>query len=411
MPKLRAALLPLFLALAVVAPRAVFAADLRVDDLELLTHGTFKQDSGTFDVSSRLYFILSLEGGDKFSGLLKMNFLNSDIENALNLSNSNLGSAPPAYDQTYESALANRINNLISPQLMTVAVTAKSVFDLPLDLAYFVGQMDNFCSGDDFIPLFGTAPFSTDLRGPMVYPNGVGGNPNVWFDGIYQPDGTGFRLSTTPNFSSKSIGYMYFYQDSNVGSGTWSGDLRYSVNSPLVKADFFAGATTGGAYGVYRGGMLFYATTGDVGEFFAQMGVTRWDPSQPFSINDIFFLFEPRIRFGTMAQAVITLFYHPSWYDQVNYISEQNAMDASFDLRFGRIAEHGSQGGVQTLFAFRPETTDPVNVPALAIDTSPYYSIIKGNVRWDFKLDLRVFPFPSEWYGMFSPYIGLKTSY
>jgi hypothetical protein len=402
MPKLRAGLLPLIIALAVAAPQALIAADLRVDDLELLTHGVFNQDTNTFDVSSRLYFILSLEGGDKFSGLLKMNFLNSDIENALTLANTQSTSDP--------GDLQNRINNLISPQVMTVAVTAKSVFNLPMDMTYFVGQMDNFCSGDDFVPLFGAAPFTTDLRGPMVYPNGVGNNPNVWFDGIYQPDGTGFRLSTTPNFSSKSIGYAYFYQDSNIGPGTWSGDLRYSVNSPLVKADFFAGATTGGSSGFYRGGLLFYASTGDVGEFFAQMGVTHWDPTQSFSINDIYFLFEPRIKFGSMAQAVITLFYHPSWYDQVNYISEQNAMDASFDLRFGHIAERGSQGGVQTLFAFRPGTIDP-NIPALAVDTSPYYSIITGNIRWDFKLDLRVFPFPTEWYGMFSPYIGFKTSY
>jgi len=408
MPKPRAALLPLFFALTALTPCALMATDLRVDDLELLSHGVLNQDTGSFDVSSRLFFALSMEGGDKFSGQLKLDFLNSDIENAMSLANTSLN---PLTSSATNADLANRINNLISPQLMLVSVTAKSVFSLPLDLAFFVGQMDNICSGDDFTTLFGTAPFSTDLRGPMVYPNGVGGNPNVWFDGIYQPDGTGFRLSTTPNFSSDSVGYAYFYQDSDVGPGTWSGDLRYSLNTSMVKTDFFAGATTGGTAGLYRGGMLFYATSGDVGEFFAQMGVTHLDPTQGFSINDVFFLFEPRIRFGPTAQAVITLFYHPSWYDQINYPSEQGAMDACLDLRFGHITERGSQGGLQTLLEFRPQTTDPINVPTLAIDSSPYYSIITGGVRWDFKLDIRVFPVPSEWYGMFGPYIGLKTSY
>jgi hypothetical protein len=410
MPKPRAVLLPLILLLCALAPCSLTAADLRIDDLELLTHGELNQGAGSFQVGSRLFFDMSMEGGDKFSGLLKLQFLNSDIEKAMSIANTSLN---PLNSSATTSDLANSINNLISPQLMTVSVTAKSVFSLPLDLAYFVGQMDNFCSGDDFTPLFGAAPFSTELRGPMVYPNGVGGNPNVWFDGIYQANGTGFRLSTTPSLSSNSIGYLYFYQDANIGPGNWSGDLRYLLNSPMVKTELFAGATTEGSEGSYRGGLLFYATTGDVGEFFAQMGITHWDPSTTFSINDVYFLFEPRINFGSSAQAVITLFYHPSWYDQIDYgsLGEQGAMDAAFDLRFGHIEDKGSQGGLQTMFAFRPETTDPVNTPSLAIDTSPYYSIISGGVRWDFKLDVRVFPIPSEWYGMFGPYIGFKTSY
>ncbi len=95
-----------------------------------------------------------------------------------------------------------------------------------------------------------------------------------------QPDGTGFRLATTPKLSANSIGYLYLYQDSNVGpGGIWSGDLRYQFNSASVKTEIFAGATTGGAYGIYRGGLMFYANSGDVGEFFAQTGVTYWDPT------------------------------------------------------------------------------------------------------------------------------------
>jgi hypothetical protein len=396
--KPRAALLPLALSLFLAAPGALGAADLRVDELELLTHGQVDEDTGAFKASSRLFFDLSMEGGDKFAGLLKMDFLNGDIENALSLANQKA---------TTDNSL-DKLNNLTSPRLRTVAVTARTIFSFPMDFSYFVGTMDNFCSGDDFVSLFGSAPFATELRGPMVYPDGVGDDPNVWYDGLHAANGTGFRLSTTPKLSPNSIGYCYIYQDSNVGSGTWSGDLRYLINSPSAKAEIFAGATTGGSYGIYRGGLLFYATSGEVGEFLAQTGVTRWDSGTSFSLDNLFFLFEPRLNFGS-SQIAITVFYHPCWYLQKdNSTYEKDAIDAAFNLRFGRIAQAGAQGGLETLLAFRPLSQE---AEPLAIDTSPYYSLIAGGIRWDFKLDLRVFPFPSEWYGIFRPFIGLKTSY
>jgi hypothetical protein len=403
----RAALAPIALATLLAAPLGLGAADLRVDQLELLTHGAMNSDNSAFEVGSRLYFDLAMQGGDKFSGLLKLDFLNGDIEKALNLANSQASTTSP--DGT---DLANRINNLISPRLRTVAITANAVFDLPLDLSYFVGTMDTFCSGDEFTPLFGAAPFGTELRGPMVYPDGVGGNANVWFDGIHAANGTGFRLATTPKLSPSSIGYFYIYQDSNIGPGTWSGDLRWLFNRESVKAEVFAGATTGSDFGTYRGGLLFYAASGDVGEFLAQAGVTRWDSGAGFGLDNLYFLFEPRINFGA-GQAAITVFYHPSFYLQHDYRDqgEKGALDAAFNLRFGTISVGGAQGGVQTLLAFRPLTLDANVTPPLAIDLAPYYSIIAGGVRWDFKLDLRLFPFPSAWYGMFRPFIGLKTSY
>jgi hypothetical protein len=86
-------------------------------------------------------------------------------------------------------------------------------------------------------------------------------------------------------------------------------------------------------------------------------------------------------------------------------------MDADFNLRFGHISQGGMQGGLEAFLALRPLTTDPVNTPPLAIDTSPYYSLITGGIRWDFKFDLRLFPFPNPWYGIFRPSIGLTTSY
>jgi hypothetical protein len=408
MPKHRAPLLPLLIAILAAAPGALNAADLKVDQLELLTHGAMNSATGAFEVGSRLFFDLSMEGGDKFAGLLRMDFLNGNIEKALSLANSSQDPLSP----TLGSDLTDRINNLISPRLRTVAVTARSLAGLPLDFSYFIGSMDVFASGDDFVTLFGAAPFATELRGPMVYPDGVGNNPNIWYDGLSEANGTGFRLGTTPGFSDNSVGYVYLYQDANRGPGIWSGDLRYLINSPMAKAELFFGATAQSPQGLYRGGLLFYAGTGDVGEFFAQAGVTHWDPSTQFSIDDLFFLFEPRLNLGA-AQVSITVFKHPSWYLQQDYgaFGEKGALDAAFNLRFGQISRNGAQGGAETLLSFRQEPGSLATTPLLSIDEAGYYSLIAGGVRWDFKLDLRLFPFPSQWYGIFRPFIGLRTSY
>jgi hypothetical protein len=408
MSKQRAAFLALAFALSAIAPRALAGAELKVDQLELLSHGELNEENGTYEVGSRLFFGMSMEGGDKFAGLLKLDFLNGNIERALGLASSDA-------DGSSDADLADRINNLTSPRLRTVAVTARDMFGMPVDFSYFVGEMDAFCSGDDFVPLFGAAPFATELRGPMVYPDGVGGNPRVWYNGIYAANGTGFKVATTPRLSERSVGYAYFYQDANVGVGTWSGDFRYLFNGSSVKAELFLGATTGdhaSSRGIYRGGILFLASSGDIGEFLAQIGATRWDAVVPLSLNDMFFLFEPRVYIGNSLVS-ITVFYHPSWYQQKDYREEgeRGALDAAFDVRFGSVSKAGMQGGLQTMIAFRPYSADTDVTPTIAVDASPYYALVSGGVRWDFKLDLRLFPFPDPWYGMFKPFIGLKTSY
>jgi hypothetical protein len=409
MPK--AALLTLASLVSAAAPSALAAAELRVDQLELLSRGALNEDSGNYEVGSRLFFDLSIEGGDKFAGLLRLDFLNSELERAMNLSNSNADSSSPSLAQD----LTDRVNNSISPNLRTVAITARSMFGLPADLTYFVGETEAFCSGEDFVSLFGTAPFATELRGPMAYPDGIGGNPRIWYDGIYTPSGTGFKIGTNSALSERATGYLYLYQDSNIGPGTWSGDLRFLVNGSTAKAELFAGATTGNQEalrGIYRCGLLFFASSGDAGEFLAQFGATRWDATGPLSLDDLFFLFEPRIYIGT-ARLAVTVFCHPGWYLQQDYseLGEKGATDINFDLRFGSVNRTGAQGGLQTLFAFRPLTQDAKLEPALAVDASPYYALVSGGVRWDFKLDLRLFPYPDEWYGMLRPSIDIQTSY
>jgi len=388
------ALVALCLAVALAAAPGAHAADLRVGQLELLSHGSINQATGAFEASSRLYFDMTIAGGDKFGGLLRLQFLNGDIEEALSLADQ---------DATAGNYL-DKLDSLVSPRFRTAAITAKSILNLPVDISYFVGDLDVFASGDDFVPLFGAAPFSTSLRGPMVYPEGVGGNTDLFYEGIHAVNGTGFRVGTNARLSERFIGYGYVYQDADLGVGGWSGDVRLLFNTPTVKVELFGGGSAWSTYGIYRAGLLFFAAPGDIGEFFLQAGVPYWDPISAFSLDNLYFLFEPRVNFG-FGVVALTVFYHPGWYRQAQ-TGETSSLDTAFNFRLGRIARDGAQGGLESLFRFRPDTSEP-----LAVDVSPYYSVISGGVEWDFKLSLRLFPYPSPWYAMLKPFIGLKTSF
>jgi hypothetical protein len=393
-----AALLALLPGTAPGTGARAYAADLQVERLELLTHGSLNEVTGSFEAATRLYFDLAIAGGDKFGGILRLDFLNGGIEEALK---ENSASLPPGATL---GDLIDRINALTSPRFRTASITAKGFAGLPLDLTYFVGLQDTFASGDDFVPLFGASPFASSLRGPMVYPEGVGGDPELFYEGLHAVNGTGLRLGTSPKLSSSFVSYLYLYQDSDLGKGFWSGDIRALLNSQNVKLELFAGASTDSSLGIYRGGLLFFASPGDIGEFFLQAGIPRWDPAAGFTVDNLYFLFEPRINFsfGTIA---LTVFYHPGYYRQ-KPTGEKSALDTAFNLRIGHLDQGGAQGGLESLLKFRPQSAEP-----LAVDVSPYYSAIAGGVEWDFKLGLRVFPFPSPWYGMLKPFIGLKTSF
>ncbi|MBL8967768.1 MAG: hypothetical protein JNG85_12240, partial [Spirochaetaceae bacterium] len=247
-------------------------------------------------------------------------------------------------------------------------------------------------------------PFATALSGPMVYPEGIGGDPNRFYDGIHAAYGTGFRLGAA---FPTAAAYAYLYQDSALGSGRWSADLRGLLDARKLKFELFAGASLdpSASYGLYRAGFLFHYAPGAVGEFYAQVGLPRLDPTAGIGIDDFYFLFEPRVNFSPGSLA-ITVFYHPAYYRQTA-TDEKGSLDLGFNLKFGSLAATGSQGGVESLLAFRTRLTDS----PLVIDVAPYYSVISAGLEWNFKLDLRVFPFPSAWYGIFRPFIGAKTSF
>ncbi len=391
-------------ALAAAAAPAAHAASLSVDQLELLSHGSLDEGTGLYAVDSRLYFGLSIKGGDKFAGLLKLDFLSSKVEEDL----ATLSGVKPDWPDSDEKKTA-LLDRIYAPglRLRTVALTARRLFGISgLEASYFIGNFGTLCAGDDFIELFGAAPFTTAMRGPMVYPSGILGNPGVYYDGIHGIYGTGFRIGLV---APRAASYLYVYQDADLGPGQWSADLRGMLDSGRLKLELFAGASyaTSSLYGYYRGGLLFYYAPGSVGEFYAQVGAPRIDPEAGLSAENFYFLFEPRVNFGAGLFA-ITVFYHPSVYRQ-KPTQETGALDLGFNLRFGNMFESARQFGIESILAFRP--TASTSDTTLAVDIAPYFSAIASGLEWNFKLDLRVFPFPATWYGMFRPFIGAKTSF
>jgi hypothetical protein len=380
------------------AAAALHAASVSVDPFSLLSHGAYDEDSGLFAVDSRLDFGLALSGGDKFAGLLRLEYRSGTVENDLYQNGLTLDAGTAT-----TSDIVAKLNAASGLALRTAAVSAREIAGLPLEATYFVGYLDSICSGDDFVRLFGAAPFATALRGPLYYPDGVGGDASLSYDGLDAVYGTGARLSLA---GEHSAAFLYLFQDSDLGQGNWSGDLRGLLDGEKIKLELFAGASLAPAcdYGLYRGGLLFDYRPGSLGEFFAQVGIPRWDPSEAFSINNFFFLFEPRVVLGPTNLA-ITVFYHPSYYRE-KATGEKGALDLCVNWKLGNLAATGSQGGLSTLLEFRPLEDSP-----LSVDIAPYFSVISWGLEWSMKLDLVVFPYPAEWYGMFSPFIGVKTSF
>lgn len=366
--------------------------DVSVPYLALLTNGRLNA-AAAFELSTRVSIDILMEGGSKFDAWFKLGFRSPSVEEYLG-SVGSLGAVPE------DEALSDIVGALA---LTTVAIQVKETFGLPLDLAAFVGHLDTFCSGSDFPALFGSKEFATKFRGYMYYPEGIGDDPSRRYDGLHEIYGTGVRL-TMPG--DKLVPFLYVYQDSWLGAGYWSADARVLLNADPVKLEAYAGASLPvSTMGTYRGGLLFYYDTGVIGDFYAQIGIPRWDPTQPFGMDMLYFMFEPRVRFGA-GTLTLSLFFHPAWYLQ-SQTNESGAMELRMDMGFGEVVEGGLRGGVELELGYDPNLA----ASALAIDAAPYVQFIRNGVRWDMKLGLRAFPFPAPWYGLFMPTIGVSTSF
>ena len=351
---IRAAALGLFLFMCARS----FPANIVIPTMELITHGV--SSGGLFTLQTYGNMVMEVQGGYKFGGSISFGLLNE----------------------------ANLEDQNLSLKFLSASMTIREAFSLPLNVVYFVGQNDIFGSGSGFAD-FGAPPLMTRYRGFLYFPNDSVTAPI--YDGIYQVQGTGMELAFTPIAGTFGL-ELYLYEDTHPAfpdPGSYSGDLRFLLNSSAVKLEGFVGGTASptAPRGIFRGGLLFYATDRNV-EFLVQMGIPRWDPSVDSSLSlDLFYLlFEPRLHLGPF-NIVPTFFWHPAYYNQLYYKTESGTFDVNLNLYFGDQTSTTLQGGLEGNFRFQSSAGE------MTVKISPWVGFSTPGVQWTVKVNTKLWPF------------------
>ncbi|MEW5815444.1 MAG: hypothetical protein AB1798_08645 [Spirochaetota bacterium] len=348
---------------------AVYSADIAVPLLELITRGYF--ENSTLVLGTRGTFDLLIGGGYKFGGRLVLN-LESDHLEDISL-NKNL-------------------------EFKSISIITQEVFRLPLNITYFTGELEDFCNGDVFTTLYGAESVGTRYRGYMYFPEGAR------YNGIYNLAGTGISISTSSSLSEVFNASLYAYQDSYLGKGYYSTDIRAILNLEKFKLESFAGYSFPiSTYGYFRAGLLLFYDTGGGGEFLTQIGVPKWDPAaDPFNIDLFYFLFEPRVSFYPLS-IILTLFWHPKYYKQ-QLTDDLGSVDINVNFQIGNPQKSPASGGLESSLKFSAHQTEQFR--ALV---SPYFSAITSGLLWNLKLNVKVFPFVLA--DMFEAFIGVRAEF
>lgn len=360
------------------------AANLTIPRFHLLTRGA--SDGGLFVLQTQADIDIQMGGGYKFGGQLSLSLASSNLEEP---------SEPgPVYDQaTIAAALRNRLG------LRSASVIVRDLFGLPLDASYFVGEHSRLVNGDIFPTQFGTTIVASDVRGLLYFPTGVA------YNGLHAIDGTGILLSS-PGLAPWLFVDAALYQDAYLGPGYYSTDVRAALNFSRFKVETFVGASfPQAAWGLYRGGLLLFYSTGQGGEFLTQIGVPRWAPvtDGELNIDDFYILFEPRVHIGLIS-IVLTLFWHPEYYVQAP-TNDRGATDIIMRFIAGDVQTNSVSGGLESAIRLRPsDATDQ-----LRVSVSPFVSISTSGVLWDMKANFNVFPFALD--SLFEAYVGVRTEF
>jgi hypothetical protein len=390
---------------------ALSGAEITVSRLEIASRAA--ADQGELAISSNAAIDIALNGGYKYGILLGLSFESANLIKALAYRNFETGLLDPAASVNGEdyNKLADRLNSQAFLSFRIAKATARDLFGLPLELSYFVGLGDAFCSGEEFAVRYGITNMETGFTGFYYFPEGIGGNPYRRYNGIHAVQGTGFSLAL--NRWEKFIPFLYLYQDlpriSTAGlipeKIHYSGDFRGIFNGEKFKAEAFFGVSGLKDEGPsLRGGMLAFFTSGQGADFLIQCGVPGWVVHEEISVDSWYFLIEPRIDFGLLALH-ISFFYHPLQYLHIITEEERGKADININLFAGELGESGIQGGLETTVGIKVYSQDNVS-----LKISPFVSLVNTGLRWDFKI--RINPLaaqnPEEIVEVFA---GIRTAY
>jgi hypothetical protein len=385
----------LALALLALTSPSVSATDVKIPYLELITRGTLTD--GQFGFQSQGEMDLAVQGGERFTGQVVLDFTADSLED-------------PA-------------TQLLSFQL--AAITWQAASGLPVAISWFIGEKSTFCAGDLFEALGASAAVGTRYSGFLHFPES-----ETPYEGIHTVEGTGLQLDLVPR-ERNLLFSLYLYQDAQIDGdgdpatfdpGFYSADLRTALASRGLKLEAFLGATfpdPHSIWGTYRGGLLFHASDDGV-EFLAQIGIPRWSPgAEPLDIGLLYMLFEPRVRLGPLA-IIPTFFWHPAYYRQVP--TGEQAFDININLQIGRPesrpeAEADGEleaeqpparllGGLETLFTYQIEQSGSAQ-SELQISLVPYLRLHSSAISWEVRLSSRLWPF--SWSDLVEAFLSIQA--
>ena len=376
----------LVLALSLLAWSAT-AADISVPSLEVATRG-----SATSGLSTNGRLEMVVEGGIKLGGSIK-----------LGVDGASLGQVVPA-SEIIDPAITPGPGGDAALSFLAAAIRLREVFGSGVSLEFFVGEHDTFATGDEFTELFGAPRISSRYSGFFTF------DTKPFYEGLHKINGTG--LSVDIPLGAAALLSTYLYQDArimdtsgNVLPGHYSADIRALLNWEKLKLEAFIGAThPGAALGIYRAGLLFHAAEGLV-EFFAQMGVPRWDAAgSPFDMSMFYLLFEPRVTFGAFS-IVPTFFWRPAFYLQQS-TGLADVFDVNLALLIGDEIENPISGGLETTLEF---DLSPTASNLIEVEASPFVSFITPGVLWQIKPEFTLWPFDLA--NLFTLFVGVDAQF
>ncbi|MDR2072958.1 MAG: hypothetical protein LBP60_05970 [Spirochaetaceae bacterium] len=398
----------------------LFGAEITVSHLELASRGAM--EDGDFGIRTSAEAGISLQGGYKYGIVLGLGAEIPNLQKALSYGRLELpyasGSPGPStgeYDSLVDE-VNERFNNQATLSVRSVAATVRDLFGSPLEASFFIGHYDSLGSGGDFQELFGSLPVTTDLRGFLYYPEGLGGDPSLRFNGAFHSIlGTGLALRAI--FLEKLIPSLYIYHDVSFRNettgaylpGHYSADFRLLANGAVAKFEFFTGTTyVNGDDPVIRGGILAFFDAGPLA-LLMQAGVPYWEVGDDFDIDNWYFLLEPRFRIRQIG-STLTFFYHPTYYmnriiRDENGDTERGRADINFKIFYGDINRSSFEGGIEATLGLKLHNGEDMN-----LWLAPFVQVAGAGLLWNFKLRFNALYF-SEGGDFAEGFIGIRTAY
>lgn len=376
-----------FILFLLFPPIILFAADLTVSKMELITTGSVDEDTFVLDTFGEID--IDIQGGYKLGGSLSLGIESDSI-------------GPPSEsleDGDTDQDIITYLNRTSFLFLKSAKVTVRDAFYSPINISYFTGEIDTFGNGDIFPGYFGSSRVASLFRGRFYFPE------SVVYDGLYTINGTGLQVET--DFGRPwNLLSIYSYQDNYLGPGHFTSDLRWTVDRDFFKLDAFAGGSFPyGDYGMYHGGILIGLSASERGEFFAQVGVPRLSPGEvDMDIGLFYFLFEPRIHFGH-GSLIFTFFSHPGYYKEyvLSGTDETGEMHTNINLQFGKPEVSPLAGGIEGTIHYN----DDSDIDGVL---SPYLSFITSGAVWNLKFSWVATEF-NDVSQMFYAFIGVRAEF